>query len=54
MPSVQRQMPDSSSSKTKTEPGMISDVLVVVAVEEADGFSAGGGDDVVDEEDEVE
>lgn len=51
MPSVQRQMPDSSSSKTKTEPGMISDGLVGVAAD--GGVVAAGGDDVVDE-DEVE
>lgn len=47
MPSVQRQILDSSSSKTKTEPGLISDGLVLVA----DDGDAGADDDVAADDD---
>lgn len=53
MPSVQRQIPDSSSSKTKTEPGMISDEMVVSVVVGDDDVAA-DGDGVAEEEDEEE
>lgn len=47
MPSVQRQILDSSSSNTKTEPGMMSDGLVLVA----EGGDAAASDDLAADDD---